>query len=128
MRVFSRIALTLVAIFFVSGSSLYASHFQADCPLQLVASTAAPTPFAQSPHGAFRFGNLVFVLRGQALNTYSVNDVGDIQNTAPRQDFLGTLGGREASRSTTASFMSAATQAWRFSTCATRGRAAQRRR
>ncbi len=96
MRVFSRIALTLVAIFFVSGSSLYASHFQADCPLRLVASTAAPTPFAQSPHGAFRFGNLVFVLRGQALNTYSVNDVGDIQNTAPRQDFLGTLGGREA--------------------------------
>ncbi len=96
MRVFSRIALTLVAVLLVSGSPLFASHFEADCPLQLVASTLLPTPFGQSPHGAFRFGNLVFVLRGQALTTYTVNAVGDISNTQPRQDFLGTLGGREA--------------------------------
>src|SRR2546430_1133661 len=96
MRVFSRIVLTLVAVLLVSGSPLFASHFEADCPLQLVASTLLPTPFGQSPHGAFRFGNQVFVLRGQALTTYSVTDVGDISNTAPRQDFLGTLGGGEA--------------------------------
>src|SRR5207248_4163991 len=43
----------------------------------------------------FRFGNLVFVLRGQALTTYNVTDVGDIQTPA-REDFIGTLGGRES--------------------------------
>src|SRR5207245_2758402 len=99
MRVFSRVALTLLAIIVCSGSTLIASHFEADCPLQLVASTPAPAgccPFYQSPHGAFRFGNLVFVLRGQLLTTYLVNDFGDIQNTAPRQDLLGNLGGRES--------------------------------
>jgi len=98
MRVFSRIALTLVAVSLVAVPSLIASHFQADCPLQLIATTApqATAQFYQSPHGAFRFGNQVFVLRGQALTTYSVNDLGDISNTPPRQDFLGSLGGREA--------------------------------
>ena len=80
MRVFTRIALTLLAVFVLSGPTLVASHFEADCPLQLVGATNPPlgTPFFQSPHGAFRFGNLVFVLRGQALSTYSVNDLGDI--------------------------------------------------
>jgi hypothetical protein len=96
MRVFSRIALTLVAVLVLSAPALVAADFQADCPLQLIATTAPPTPFYQSPHGAFRFGNLVFVLRGQALTTYSVNDLGDISNTPPRQDFLGTLGARES--------------------------------
>jgi hypothetical protein len=98
MRVFTRIALTLFAVIVLSGPTLVASHFEADCPLQLVGATTPPlgTPFFQSPHGAFRFGNLVFVLRGQALSTYSVNDLGDIVTTAPRQDFIGTLGGRES--------------------------------
>ncbi|HTD84781.1 MAG TPA: hypothetical protein VK648_13420, partial [Gemmatimonadaceae bacterium] len=99
MRVFSRIALTLVVV--LLATPMFASHFQADCPLQLVASTPAPATaqFYQSPHGAFRFGNLVFVLRGQALTTYNVTDLGDIQNknVQPRQDFLGSLGGRESS-------------------------------
>jgi hypothetical protein len=103
MRVFSRIALTLlVAIIVCCSSTLIAAQFQADCPLQLVASTPAPTgccPFFLSPHGAFKFGNLVFVLRGQLLTTYSTNastNSGDIQNTPPRQDLLGNLSGREA--------------------------------
>lgn len=102
MRVFTRIALTLLAVIVLSGSTLLASHFEADCPLQLVGATKPPggTPFFQSPHGAFRFGNLVFVLRGQALTTYSVNDLGDIVTTDPRQDFIGTLGGREAAGGT----------------------------
>ncbi|HUJ12955.1 MAG TPA: hypothetical protein VL284_04110 [Thermoanaerobaculia bacterium] len=95
MRVFSRIALTIVAIFLVPPA-LFAVDLSADCPLQLVASTAPPTPFFQSPHGAFRFGNLVFVVRGQVLNTYTVNDLGDITNNPPRQDFLGNLGARES--------------------------------
>ena len=102
MRVFSRIALTLVVV--LLATPLFASHFQADCPLQLVASTPAPATaqFYQSPHGAYRFGNLVFVLRGQALTTYNVTDLGDIQNknVLPRQDFLGSLGAREASGAT----------------------------
>jgi hypothetical protein len=74
-----------------------AVDFTADCPLQLVASTAAPTPFFQSPHGAFHYGNLVFVLRGQALSVYTVNSLGDISTTAPRQLIIGNLGARETS-------------------------------
>lgn len=96
MRVFSRIALTLLAVLLVSAPA-FASHLEADCPLQLVASTAAPTPLFQSPHGAFRFGNSVFVLRGLVLSVYGVNDLGDIINTPPRQIPLGNLGAREES-------------------------------
>jgi hypothetical protein len=74
-----------------------ASHLEADCPLRLVASTGTTNTgaFYRSPHGTSRFGNLVFVLRGQTLTTYSVNDLGDITTNQPRQDFIGTLGSRE---------------------------------
>jgi hypothetical protein len=75
---------------------LSAVDLSADCPLQLVASTAVPTPFFQSPHGVFHFGNLVYVLRGQSLTVYSVNALGDISTTAPNQVTVGTLGGRDA--------------------------------
>ncbi|HKB81457.1 MAG TPA: hypothetical protein VKH35_17235 [Thermoanaerobaculia bacterium] len=70
-----------------------ASHFQADCPLQLVASNPATSDLDVSPHGAFRFGNQFFVLRGQTLTTYTVTALGDLQ--IAREDFLGSLGARE---------------------------------
>ncbi len=94
MRVFTRIALTL-AVSVVLATAAVASHFEADCPMRLVASTPAVTAFFQSPHGVFRFGNLLFVLEGQALTTYTVTELGDLSNQTPRQDFIGTLGGRE---------------------------------
>jgi len=95
MRVFSRIALTLLACLVLLAPTALASHFEADCPLRLVAAAAPVTNFGLSPHGAFRFGNQFFILRGQSLTTYVVTDLGDLQ-TDPRQDFLGTLAGREA--------------------------------
>ena len=94
MRVFSRVALTLLAAVLLVVPSVLASHLEADCPLRLVASQLPATPFFQSPHGAFRFGNQVFVLRGQVLTTYAVTDLGDLQ--IAREDFVGTLGGRES--------------------------------
>ncbi len=96
MRVFSRIALTLIAVFVLSAPTALASHLEADCPLRLVASSppANVSAFYRSPHGAFRFGNQLFVLRGQTLTTFTVNDLGDLQ--IARQDFIGTLGAREA--------------------------------
>ncbi|HYS53391.1 MAG TPA: hypothetical protein VER58_06470 [Thermoanaerobaculia bacterium] len=94
MRVFSRVALTLLAAVLLVAPSVKASHLEADCPLRLVAANASATPFFQSPHGAFRSGSQVFVLRGQTLTTFSVTDLGDIQ--VAREDFVGTLGGRES--------------------------------
>ena len=97
MRVFSRVALTLLAAVLLVTPCVQASHLEADCPLRLVATDTPATAFFQSPHGAFRFGNLVFVLRGQVLTTFGVTDLGDqFQPGTFREDLIGTLGGREA--------------------------------
>lgn len=91
MRVWSRIALVVVVV--LSGFSLSADHFQGQCPLSLADSTPAESEFHRSPHGAFRSGNLVYVLRGQVLTTYTTNDVGNLQIV--REDPLGSLVGHE---------------------------------
>ncbi|HEY0372236.1 MAG TPA: hypothetical protein VGD79_09560 [Thermoanaerobaculia bacterium] len=91
MRVWSRVALVLVV--FLSASVGYADHFQGDCPLSLADSTPALTDFELSPHGVFRNGNTVFVLRGQILTTYTINDTGNL--VIAREDFLDQLGARE---------------------------------
>jgi hypothetical protein len=91
MRVWSRIALVVVTLF--STATLFADHFSAQCPLSLADSTPAATSFDLSPHGAFRFGALVFTLRGQVLTTYAPNDVGNLQ--IAREDFVGSLAARE---------------------------------
>jgi hypothetical protein len=91
MRVWSRIALVVVALF--STSTLLADHFSAQCPLSLADSTPAVTSFALSPHGVFRSGALVYALRGQVLTTYTTNDVGNLQIV--REDFIGSMAARE---------------------------------
>lgn len=91
MRVWSRIALVVVALF--STSTLSADHLSAQCPLSLADSTPAEKPFHLSPHGVFRSGSRVFTLRGQVLTTYTPNDVGNLQIT--REDFLLDLDARE---------------------------------
>ena len=78
MRVFLRIVLVAVAAAMLSTSAAFASHLEADCPLQLVASNPPASAFYQSPHGVFRFGTQVFALRGQTLTTYTVTDLGDL--------------------------------------------------
>ena len=91
MRVCSRIALLFVFVF--AAPILLADHFRAECPMSLVDSTPPTTDFDISPHFTFRNGNLVHVLRGNIMTTYTVNDVGDLQ--IAREDFVGSLAGRE---------------------------------
>lgn len=91
MRVLSRIA--LVAVLLISASSLTADHYQSDCPLSLVDSTPAATDFELSPHGVFRSGSTVYVLRGNVLASYTTNDLGNLGT--PREDYIGSLGARE---------------------------------
>lgn len=91
MRVWSRIALVVVAL--VSASISRADHLTAECPLSLADSTPPATSFDLSPHGVYRFGSLVFTLRGQVLTTYTTNDVGNLQ--IAREDFVGSMASRE---------------------------------
>ncbi|HEX2060258.1 MAG TPA: hypothetical protein VHK90_05920, partial [Thermoanaerobaculia bacterium] len=91
MRVWSRFVPLVVLL--LAGSIAYADHTQGECPLSLVDRTPAVTEFHLSPHGVFRSGNLVYVLRGNILTTYTTNDVGNL--TIAREDFLGSLAGRE---------------------------------
>jgi hypothetical protein len=91
MRVLSRFA--LVAVLLLAAPAVFADHLLAECPLSLVASNPGATNFNLSPHGVFRSGSQVFVLRGQTLTTFVTNDVGDL--TVGREDFIGSLGARE---------------------------------
>jgi hypothetical protein len=94
MRGLSRIALLAVLVVLPSASQLQANHLQGDCPLSLASTNAPATAFELSPHGVFRSGNLVHVLRGQVLTTYTVNELGDL--LVAREDFIGSLGARES--------------------------------
>ncbi len=96
MRVVSRIALFVAVVFAVSVPT-FADHLTADCPLTLVGSTPASSAsnFNLSPHGVFRFGSQVFVLRGGVLSTYTVTDLGDLQLARP-DDAMGSLAARES--------------------------------
>jgi hypothetical protein len=97
MRVFSRIALVLgVAV--ISASAALGQPNVASCPVTLVAQNAPATDFYKSPHGIFRFGSLVFELRGQTLTTYTVTDLGDMQ--VAREDFVGSMAARESNGGT----------------------------
>src|SRR6266581_7363179 len=93
MRVFLRIVLSAIAAAPLFAPAALASHLEADCPLQLVATNPPASAFYQSPHGVFRFGTQVFALRGQTLTTYAVTDLGDMQ--IAREDFIGALAARE---------------------------------
>jgi hypothetical protein len=90
MRGWSRLALVVV-LFFTTAVS--ADHVQGECPLSLADSTPAGTAFERSPHGVFRSGNLVYVLRGNTLTTYSTNYTGNL--TIAREDALFDLRARE---------------------------------
>lgn len=94
MRVNLRIAFFLAVA--IVAAPLFADHFTADCPLTLVGSTpASPASFNLSPHGVFRMGSQIFVVRGGVLSTYTVTDLGDLQLARP-DDTLTSLAGRES--------------------------------
>ena len=66
-----------------------AEHFEANCPLSFVGSTQAASPFFLSPHGVFRNGSQIFLLRGQTLTTLNITELGDVQ--VAREDFIGAM-------------------------------------
>lgn len=92
MRVLSRVALVAIVLL-LSILPASADHLQGDCPLTLVATNPPGNEADLSPHGVFRSGTQVFVLRGQSLTTFSVTDLGDMQ--VVREDFMGSMAGRE---------------------------------
>jgi hypothetical protein len=94
MRVFPRIALTLLAAFVLVQPVIGQPQQQANCPLTLTATNPPASQIALSPHGAFRSGNLVYVLRGQTLTTYTITDLGDLQ--IAREDFVAGLANRNS--------------------------------
>lgn len=91
MRVLSRVALVIVLS--LVSLPLSATHLQSECPLTLVGSNPATSAFDLSPHGVFRSGALLYVLRGRTLSTYTATEVGDLQ--VVREDVIGTLGARD---------------------------------
>lgn len=94
MRVISRIALSLLAAMVLVQPTFAQPQQQANCPLTLTATNPPASSIALSPHGAFRSGNQVFVLRGQTLTTYAITDLGDL--SIAREDFVSGLAGRNS--------------------------------
>lgn len=76
-----------------------ASHLTADCPLTFVGSVAPTGTFGLSPHGAFRNGSSVYLLRGRSLTTLAASTTGEL--TIARQDTLGSLYGVGVNSATT---------------------------
>lgn len=92
MRVNLRIALVVIATFVLIPAA-FADHLTAECALSLVGNNQPASSFALSPHGVYRSGSQVFVLRGQTLTTYTTSDIGDL--SVVREDFIGSLAARE---------------------------------
>jgi len=92
MGVKSRLSIILV-VSFLFVPSVFADHLIADCPLTFVGSSEADSPFYRSPHGVFKNGSVIYVLRGQTLTTLAANDTGEVE--VEREDFISTLAGRD---------------------------------
>lgn len=76
-----------------------ASHLEADCPLSFVGQVAPAGDFYLSPHGAFRNGSVVYMLRGNMLTTLNETTVGDL--SIAREDELPDLAARGSDAATT---------------------------
>ena len=95
MRVWSRVALVVIVLLTLSSAAV-ADHLQGDCPLTLVGSVPGTesTEIGDSPHGVFRQNGTVFVLRGQDITTFTVNDAGEL--TFVRRDTVSLMASRDA--------------------------------
>ncbi|MEO8216984.1 MAG: hypothetical protein ABI718_07870 [Acidobacteriota bacterium] len=89
MRLTLRKSLVLTIVLMLSTAAAFADHLEADCPLSLVATTSASSPFSSSPHGVFRNGTVVYQLRGDRLTTFNITALGDVQ--VARDDLLDPL-------------------------------------
>lgn len=90
MRLIFRVAL-LILLVFGSSSALQADHLVADCPLSFVSATAASSAFGIGPHGVFRNGSRIFVVRGGRLLTLNTTPSGELTIARP-EDLLLTVG------------------------------------
>ncbi|HSN69200.1 MAG TPA: hypothetical protein VLV48_08145 [Thermoanaerobaculia bacterium] len=91
MRLIFRVFLLSLLAVGIS-TTVQAEHFTADCPLSLVGTTSAVSPFTGSPHGAFKNGSLVYLLRGQTLTTFETTALGDLK--VAREDTVEDLDSR----------------------------------
>ncbi len=89
MRSVSRVTLLVVALLAVVVPPAMADHFVADCPLTFVGQADAASQYGLSPHGVFKNGSVIYVLRGQVLQTLAVTDSGEV--SVVREDFLESL-------------------------------------
>ncbi len=92
MRLIFRVLVLSLLVIGISGP-LQAEHYTADCPLSLVGTTPAISPFGSSPHGVFKNGSVVYMLRGQTLTTAETTTLGDLQ--VVREDFVDELASRD---------------------------------
>ena len=76
-----------------------ASHLEADCPLSFVGQVAPTGDLHLAPHGTFRNGSVVYMLRGNTLTTLNENLVGEL--SIARQDDLTQLQARGSDAATT---------------------------
>jgi hypothetical protein len=97
MRLIFRVFLLSLLVAGIS-STVQAEHYTADCPLSLVGATPAISSFTSSPHGAFRNGSVVYLLRGQTLTTFDSTPLGDLK--VAREDFVDELFNRDAEGAT----------------------------
>lgn len=92
MRLIFRVFLLSLLAVGIS-TTVQAEHFTADCPLSLVGATPAISSFTSSPHGAFKNGSVVYMLRGQTLTTLEATTLGDL--AVAREDFVDELSNKE---------------------------------
>lgn len=97
MRLIFRVVLFTLLAFCVSAVS-HADHFTADCPLTFVDGTDAVSAFSGSPHGVFRNGSVVYLLRGQNLTTLETTVLGDLK--VLREDSLDDMWNRDVNGAT----------------------------
>ncbi len=92
MRSLSRVSILILVLAGLVPMAR-ADHYVADCPLSYVGSTTPTTSFSISPHGAFRNGSVIYLLRGQTLTTLNMTDSGEVD--VAREDFMTSLAAQE---------------------------------
>lgn len=93
MRKVFRIFLLGLLSSFILIANAPAEHMEANCPLTLVAQSAATTDFDQSPHALFKNGSVAWALRGDKLTTFNITELGDMQ--IAREDVMTNLSARD---------------------------------
>lgn len=89
MRSVSRGTLLVFTLLALMAPPAVADHYEANCPLSYVGQADPASEFGLSPHGVFRNGSVIYVLRGQVLTTLDVNATGELE--VLREDFLQNL-------------------------------------